>query len=251
LRPSGDSGVWQWLTRLHAEQGASLAPLRKNGARMRYDPERYHRGSIRLPQYDYAGNGTYFVTICTHERALLFGNINNGAMAMNELGWIAWEEWEKSAEIRKQIELGPFVVMPNHLHGIVTINPDNPVEAYGGAPRSEGRPVSETSLAAWREGASLAPLRRQSRSLGSLVAGFKQATTKRINDVRGTAGAPLWQRNYYERVGRNDDEIAKISAYIENNPMQWTRDRENDDRTGEDAFESSLYRPPWLSKGRP
>jgi putative transposase len=181
---------------------------------------------------------------------LLFGTVNNGAMAMNELGWIVWEEWEKSAQIRNEVELGPFVVMPNHLHGVVMIVPDNLVEAYGGAPGSEDEPVAATGPTSRQQGASLAPLRRQPRSLGPFVTGFKQATTKYFNDVQGTTGAPLWQRNYYERIVRSDDELSRMSKYIENNPMQWAMDRENDDRTGEDAFESSLHWPKLLHKGR-
>jgi putative transposase len=201
---------------------------------MRYDPERHHRRSSRLPEYDYAGNRTYFTTICTHTRAVLFGNVRNGGMALNELGWIVGEN---------EIELGPFVVTPNHLHGIVVIVPNNPVGEHGSAPGSEGRPVDATRTTSRQEDPSLARLRRQPRSLGSFVAGFKQATSKHFNNFQGTTGVPLWQRNFYERIVRNDDELSRMSKYIENNPTQWSTDRENDDRAGEDTFESSLYWP--------
>jgi REP element-mobilizing transposase RayT len=77
-----------------------------------------------MPAYDYSGGGVYFITICTKGRELLFGKVKNGGMAMNELGWTVWEAWEKPAKIRREIQLGTFEVMPNHLHGIVSIIPD-------------------------------------------------------------------------------------------------------------------------------
>jgi putative transposase len=192
--------------------------------------------SIRLPEFDYAGNSVYFITLCIAERAHLFGEVRNGAMAMNEFGWIVWEEWERSAEIRREIELDEFVVMPNHFHALVTIVPDGAfelpacnalpeAERFGREPQAHGR----------------APLRRTPRSLGSLVAGFKAATTSKINTLRGTVGTPLWQRNYYERIVRNENARTQIASYIENNPLQWSVDRENPDRDGENAFESWLF----------
>jgi putative transposase len=218
---------------------------------MPYDPERHGRRSIRAKKYDYAGDGMYFITICTAGREMLFGNIRNGAMAMNEMGWIAWEEWEKSAEIRREIELDSFVVMPNHLHGLVTIVPDDSVGAHGMRPVSQ-TPVlqSQTSHSA-NPGACHAPLRRAPRSLGSFVAGFKGATTRLINEARGTPGTPVWQRNYYERIVRNERMMERIWTYIECNPLQWSLDRENPDRERDDAFEAWIFGDPRANNDRP
>jgi putative transposase len=116
---------------------------------------------------------------------MLFGNIRYGAVVMNEVGRIVQEEWEKSAEIRPSIELDAYVVMPNHLHGLVTIVPDD-FRANGG-----------NTSGLEDKGPIDAPLRQKPRSLGSFVGGFKGATTARINTLRGTAGTPVWQRNYY------------------------------------------------------
>ena len=91
--------------------------------RVMFDPQRMHRRSIRLPGYDYSSEGMYFVTICTAGRVCLFGDVVNGVMVPNMLGHVAQAEWRRSAEIRPEIEIDAFVVMPNHLHGIVGIGP--------------------------------------------------------------------------------------------------------------------------------
>jgi len=103
-------------------------------------PERHHRRSIRLKGYDYTRPGAYFITICTHNREPLFGRVVDGEMVLNALGEIVWEEWFRSARIRDEIELFPdeFVVMPNHVHGIVWIvetrDHTPPVGATGWSP---------------------------------------------------------------------------------------------------------------------
>jgi len=188
---------------------------------MTYDPARHHRRSIRLKGYDYTQAGAYFVTLCVQGRECLLGAVTAGEMILNELGQIVREEWERSSEIRREIELDEFVVMPNHMHGIVwIIEPDN-VRAHGGAPqpgspapivRADGRPPQR------------AP-QRAPKSLGSFVAGFKSAATKRINEQRGMPGVPVWQRNYYEHIIRNDADLQRIREYIVNNPLKWDLDQ--------------------------
>ncbi len=126
---------------------------------MKYDPDRHHRRSVRLKGYDYAQPGAYFITICTQNRECLFGEIVDGEMHLNEFGEIVRAEWFRSAEIRAEIELHPneFVVMPNHVHGIVWIVSDDDeysVGAHGRAPRhGRARPsgnamITNTSSAA-------------------------------------------------------------------------------------------------------
>jgi putative transposase len=198
--------------------------------------DRLQRRSVRLQEFDYGGNAVYFITICTAGREMLFGIVRDGAMAMNEFGWIVWEEWENSAKIRSEIVLNDFVVMPNHLHALVTIVPHEGDESDRQIPSSEENRVADETRAHSR-----APLRRTPRSLGSFVAGFKSAATTRINTLRGTAGTPVWQRNYYERIVRNEHARSQIASYIEFNPMQWSIDRENPDRDEENPFESWLF----------
>lgn len=185
---------------------------------MTFDRHKHHRRSIRLRGYDYTSAGAYFVTICTYGRECLFGDVDDAAVRLNPYGLVAREEWLRSAARRPEIELDAFVVMPNHVHGIVIIMDD-----AVGAQRVGARRV-------WAErvGAEHVPplpaFYRPPGSLGSFVAGFKMAVTKRINLLRGTLGARAWQRNYYERIIRNDDEAAHVRAYVYDNPVRWPED---------------------------
>jgi putative transposase len=195
---------------------------------MTHDKSPHHRRSIRLKGYDYGRMGAYFITICTQDRACLFGTVVDGRMQLNECGAIVREEWFRSAQIRQEIELSAeeFVVMPNHIHGIVWI-----VDSAGagiGAPGPGGAH-------------GRAPLHRQPRSLASFIAGFKSAVTKRINEHRDTPGASVWQRNYYEHIVRNEESLARIREYILTNPLRWHLDQENPDRTGKDEVWDSLF----------
>ncbi len=140
----------------------------------------------------------------------MFGDVDGAPVRLNPYGVVAREEWLRSAARRPEIELDAFIVMPNHVHGIVMITDD--------------------AVGAQREGAQrvgaqrVAPLHRAAGSLGSFVAGFKMAVTKRINLLRGTPGGLVWQRNYYERIIREDDEAASVRAYIQDNPARWPED---------------------------
>jgi putative transposase len=173
-----------------------------------------HRQSIRLRTYDYASSGAYFVTICAAQKMHLFGEIVDAQMQLNEFGQIVHEEWQASAIIRKEIALDAFVIMPNHLHGILWImtTDPSPVGATGGSPLHTltTKPPKTPGPA--------------KSSIGAMLAGFKSAVTKRINEARATPGVPVWQRNYYEHIVRNDTDLERIRTYIENNPAQWALD---------------------------
>jgi len=177
-----------------------------------YNPDIHHRRSIRLREYDYGQAGAYFVTICAHNCECFFGDIVAGAMRLNEYGGIVRDEWKKSEQIRAEIASDAFVVMPNHFHGIVFIVAGRVDRFCGG-----DRPVAPT-------GAINGP---KPKSIGALVAGFKSAVTKSINTHRATPGAPVWQRNYYEHVIRNDDDLNRIRDYIASNPLRWMEDENN------------------------
>jgi len=179
---------------------------------MSYGPTRHHRRSIRLPAYDYAQAGAYFVTMVTHRRQCLFGEIADGRVTLNRYGQVVEDEWLRSTQIRPGIRLDIFIIMPNHIHGIVVMGDQTTVVGAH----------------------SCAPLPyRPPRSLGSFIAGFKSAATKRINDIRGTPGLPVWQRNYYERVVRDDEELNDTRKYIVDNSLRWAEDRENPTNVGE------------------
>jgi len=180
---------------------------------MTYNPDIHHRNSVRLRTYDYRSAGAYFVTICTFRKEAILAEIVNGATHLKPAGEIVQEEWFKSAQIRAEIELDKFIIMPNHLHGIIFI--DDSVVAHGMRPESDKFEMRAHSRA---------PLHRAAESLGSFIAGFKSACTKRINESRNTAGMPVWQRNYHERIIRNEEELHSLRDYILTNPVRWEGD---------------------------
>jgi len=167
---------------------------------------------MRLRGWDYSQAAVYFVTICTYQRECLLGEVVDGRVRTNAYGRIVEEE-RRTREIRPEVELDAFMVMPNHLHGIVV------VPGRGARPRlrQDLRPCAPTT----------GHLFRRPRSLGSLVAGFKSASTRRINAVRGAAGSAVWQRNYHDRIVRNKRELRAIRQYIRQNPAHWPDDPEN------------------------
>ena len=176
---------------------------------MRYDPTKHHRRSIRLPGYDYSQPGYYFVTICCYQRQRLFGKIIDGAMQLNQYGEIVDHEWLKSSVIRPDIKLDEYIVMPNHFHGIVIINP---VGANSGSPLQPSTAIPTHP--------SMKP-----RSLSSIIAGFKSAVTQKIDIMGNAPGTPVWQRNYYEHIIRNENALNNIRQYIINNPLSWHQDQ--------------------------
>jgi len=168
---------------------------------MQYDPQKHHRRSIRLKNYDYASSGAYFVTIVTHGRQCLFGAIVDGQMRLNEFGEIVCDEWLKTEIIRPRVQLDVFVIMPNHIHGIIIVNDVDGCcrGTLQRAPTIEqfGKPTSD--------------------SIPTIIRLFKSATTKRINEYRNTPAVSVWQRNYYEHIIRNETEWQRIRQYIANN----------------------------------
>ena len=178
---------------------------------MRFDPERHHRRSIRLSEYDYAGPGAYFVTLVTHGHECLFGEVCDGQVLLSKWGGIVHEEWVMSEGIRREIVLDAFVVMPNHLHGIVVIKDEGMTGINVGATGRSPLPANGPGK----------------RSLGTFIAGFKSAATKRINIDRHLPGVPVWQRNYFKHIIRDETSLGRIREYIVNNPKQWELDQEN------------------------
>ena len=182
---------------------------------MEFDPKIHRRRSIRLKGYDYSQAGAYFVTMVAWRREMLFGKIIDGEtpqgdhVVLNDFGEIVRTEWERTAVIRPNVELGAFVVMPNHVHGILVF-----VDDIVGATRR----VASTRHTL------------QPGSLGAVIGQFKSLVTNRINGLQNVAGRPIWQRNYYERIIRNEPEMDRITRYIESNPTRWAEDEENPNR---------------------
>jgi len=233
---------------------------------MAFDPEKYHRRSVRLPGFDYAQAGAYFVTICTQERACLFGAAVDGQIRLNDAGRMVQATWEGLPEHYPGVDVDAFVVMPNHVHGIIVLVGAAPC----GRPAPRGRPVMTESGppvgAAPRVGQprgvvghprgvvgqpqGVAPTSSgepsggaPTLSLPDVVHRFKTMTTKRYADGVRQHGWPrfrvrVWQRNYYEHIIRDEESLHRIRQYIADNPGRWTLDPENLPTTlteGEDA----------------
>ena len=180
--------------------------------------KRRQRRSIRWVGHDYAQAGAYFVTICTHGHVCLFGRVVDDIMQLNAAGTAVERCWDAIPGHFPQVALDAFVVMPNHVHGIVVIGNVGarhaspvPGDAEGAAERDEG---------ARAKGAP-------ARSLGAIVGSYKAAVSRQINRMRASAGESVWQRNYYEHVIRNARQLHRIRRYIEANPANWAVDREN------------------------
>jgi REP element-mobilizing transposase RayT len=168
-------------------------------------PDKKLRQSIRLKHYDYSQAGAYFVTICTKDKNCLFGEILDGLMILNQFGEIAETCWADLAKHYPHVESDVFMVMPNHVHGIIVLADLSDVGA----------------------GLKPAPTEVKRCGLSEIVRAFKTFSSRQINELRNTRGIPVWQRNYYEHVIRNEYDLNEIREYIVNNPLKWELDKEN------------------------
>jgi len=173
---------------------------------------KYRIESNRLQGFDYSKPGLYYVTIIAHDRAHLFGDILNREMQLNETGKIIQSEWLKSPQIRPYVKLDEFIIMPNHLHGIIEITDTHTVETHGDASLRGTRNNNFDGKTKFRS---------PSNNLGAIIRGFKSSTTKIINEIRKSPGIPVWQRNYHDHIIRNQNSLNKIRLYIKNNPADW------------------------------
>ena len=181
---------------------------------MKYDPDKHHRRSIRLQGYDYTQAGAYFITICVQYRECVLGDIVNGEIHLSEWGQVVQTEWDQLPRRFPNIETDAFAIMPNHIHGIVMIP-----GRWGTAGRAPTHRAPTVTVERFGQ-----PL---PGSIPTIVRSFKSAITKRINALRGTPGVPFWQRNYWEHVVRDENDLNRIRQYIENNPLRWHEDQLN------------------------
>lgn len=225
---------------------------------MSHNPNQLHRRSIRLKGYDYSQEGLYFVTLCVHDRVCLFGRVENGFMTLSDFGKIAQQELLKTNDVRPNVEINSFVVMPNHVHFIVHIMRDEAGRGKLHLPEKENAIVEngilhlpdeiniENNVDEIRydeldvnqgecnlninnnQGECNSPLpmpHGTSQTVGAIVRGYKSAVTKQLNAMGFTG--KLWQRNYYEIIVRTPESHERILNYIANNPANWKGDEFN------------------------
>ena len=196
----------------------------------------HHRHSIRLRGYDYGQAGAYFVTVCAQEQVCLFGEVMDGEMRLNECGRVIEQCWLGIPNHFPHVALDAFVIMPNHLHGIIVIT--GTVGANGGANNgaNAGANVGANNYSPLRYAPGTTKFKSPSKTIGSIVRGFKIGVTKWFR--QHTNIFHVWQRNYYEHVVRDDGSLDRIRQYIAMNPLQWVLDRENPEGKPVAAVES-------------
>jgi putative transposase len=175
---------------------------------MKYDPQIHDRRSIRLARYDYAQPGAYFVTICTYGREL--------SLQADQVKEAVHSVWLGLPARFPGVVLDEFVIMPNHVHGIIVLTPAAEGDSTPGEGAASGRGRANSGGAA-----SSAP------TLGRVIRAFKSLAAIEANRVLGSSGRPFWQRNYYEHVIRDEDELNIVRQYIRDNPHNWLDDPDN------------------------
>lgn len=187
---------------------------------MTHNPAKHHRRSIRLKGYDYSSPGYYFITLCIHDRWIrMFGDVDNGKMVLNDCGIIA-NEWIGKLSgrfIDAMVEL--YVIMPNHIHLILRIVPESicPVVAIHELPLQLPQRIDNKTY----------HKNRRVMTVPKIIGYYRMNTGKHINTIRKTSGNPVWQRNYWEHIIRDENEHFRIRQYIVENPLNWDLDQLN------------------------
>ena len=176
---------------------------------LRYNPDIHTRRSVRLKGYDYSQPGAYYVTVVTRDRKSWFGDVTGGEMRLNATGQLVVDAWNWIAKRYPYVKLDGYILMPNHLHGIIMIT------------ELDACPVKTSA--------------RSHKPLGRLIGAFKTISTKRVNILHSTTGRVLWQRSFYDHVIRNERERDRVLEYIVHNPKSWDSDIENPDATASQA----------------
>jgi len=217
---------------------------------MKYDPNKHHRRSIRLKGYDYSQPGAYFVTICIRGNLPLLAEIRDRRIYPSLPGQMVRSIWEELPRHYPGVELDAFVLMPDHIHGIIWLTGDraprrgnspvvapfrgvDPISKLNGSYPAHGNSVGTENRAENGVGTGALPLQvRKGMALGDVVHRFKSLTTAKYRQGVNQLGwlpfdKKFWQRNYYERIIRTDESLELIREYILNNPLDWERDREH------------------------
>lgn len=197
--------------------------------------DKYRTESSRLEGWDYRADGLYFITICTKDRECVFGDVKNGITGLSEVGSIIADEWQKTAKIRYFVTLDQWIIMPNHIHGIIEIWREPIIDdAIYKTKRGTFQIMMGDALVISVEthrrcvstgGNQPSYLHRDPDSIGSIIAQFKSKCTKRIHVMGHHDFA--WQSRFYDHIIRNEKSLYNIRRYIVSNPRKWERDRNN------------------------
>lgn len=175
------------------------------------------RKSIRLQGFDYTQPAAYFITICAYQFQEQWGQIQHAEMIPNKWGEIIQAEWARNAEIQENLSLGAYVLMPNHLHGIIVLHPKEELWQDFYYPNFYAETPDEKKQAFGK----IVP-----HSIPFIIKQFKSTCTKQVRELGFPLTRKHWQRGYYERVIRNPKELERITNYIHNNPLEWEKDVE-------------------------
>jgi len=192
---------------------------------MKYNPQKHHRRSIRLKGYDYTQTGAYFITVCTWQRQCLLGEVVNGEMQLSRYGEAVKFNWDILPKRYDGVQLDAFIIMPNHVHGIIFL-PDWGGEGAGLDTLFPTTVALAVKPAPTESIASVKSSHKPSKIYGlpEIVRGFKTFSSRRINQLRSQLGIPVWQRGYYEHIIRHEESLTAIREYILKNPWNWQND---------------------------
>ncbi len=192
---------------------------------MKFNPEINRRRSMRLHKRDYSAVGKYFLTICTRNRELIFGTIENKSMRLSPIGNIAERYWKNIPHHFPNIKLDEYCIMPNHIHGILIIGEKHDIETPSNVGVQYEIPGNQIEPLHSVESQFHSFQHIVAKSIGSIIRTYKTAVTKRCKE--NGLDQFIWQRNFYDHVIRNDGELKRIQEYIRNNPAHWDVDEEN------------------------
>ncbi len=184
--------------------------------------DKFLRTSRRLKGWDYSREGYYFITICTANREMIFGEINNGQMTLNRFGEIAMTELEKTFELRDNLKPDKFIVMPNHIHIIIALQFSDAQEYQSGTVMARHDADKPSESPSNQKFGNPTP-----GSLSTIIGAYKSAVTKKINQLRDTLGVTIWQPRFHDRIIRSRRELHIVRHYIEQNPSKWESDKQN------------------------
>ncbi len=195
---------------------------------------------MRLKNFDYSTIGGYFVTICTYQRIPLLGKISEGKIILSSLGIIAQKEWLRTSLIRPNIALDEFVIMPNHIHGIIIIRDTTKGTQQRAPTNCNTTPDMSTVIRAPTNYNIITKTQHRTdmdsdtnfeefgkptfNTIPTIIRGYKSAVKNQSNSLPKIVTNPIWQKNYYEHIIRDENDLNRIREYIQTNPMAWEKD---------------------------